>query len=769
MGMFSSKKETVVSTGAVRVIEDKYLPNALRFGMLKGVFANDGQMSNYILEETLNGIALKAEQMYRYGKTKYVHGVPEMVVVGSISGENLVKGILENQLGKSISFEYFHYGVPNSLHQTWIKLQNSFQYSKSSNEIKALSDIKGFPVYLEDIVIVIPEAEYAASSPEAFALWGSPAGIGVTPLRRIIFEHMHGNGSHTPIQISNTAEKEHAIIKCIWEEVITETIGSREVTRKVIKREDLIILLDDIEDDLNYVQAVYFYDSTLPIVGAENEFGGPVYQKEYVYFSYKENEGTYPEIDGLYNPSYEGLGSFFPRAYFRDDKKSLTDDTSSDVYKSTKKLLKYLGLNYGDIASALKENPDVADIWQSLIMMAVPGESTNQIECRYLFDFFKKVYIECGIAGAANNTPSFTEFLKNNMLGLGTTFALIIQDQKFKMVLGLSKAKRSVKVGNIGEIGFCDNRTKIENDTYQYLDEYQNVLTGTNSFTWHYYRKQITASMYEEIGIRDLRTKYNVYNQYYTSSEDEENILLIPLDYSISSTYGNQDREELYARSLHFVFNAVERIKVKWYQQEWFQFVLFVVAVIYIAFTWDSSGFMAILGMAGDYMTAALLIAQGIIVAYAESLIIKWVIDAIGIDLAMVLAVVLIVYGGFEKYFGSSGVQGAPWAESFMKISTGLVKQATDAITEKMLGLKNEAEAFGIEAQEKMKLLDEANELLWSENIFAPFILPNESPDIYYQRTVHSGNIGVRSLDSVSSYVSNALTLPTFSESVRIA
>ena len=80
--------------------------------------------------------------------------------------------------------------------------------------------------------------------------------------------------------------------------------------------------------------------------------------------------------------------------------------------------------------------------------------------------------------------------------------------------------------------------------------------------------------------------------------------------------------------------------------------------------------------------------------------------------------------------------------------------------------LLKDASDFSKYIEEQTRLLDTAQDLLEGNNLLSPFVIFGESPDDYYNRTVHSGNIGVIGFEAVSSYVEVALTLPKLDETV---
>ena len=101
-----------------------------------------------------------------------------------------------------------------------------------------------------------------------------------------------------------------------------------------------------------------------------------------------------------------------------------------------------------------------------------------------------------------------------------------------------------------------------------------------------------------------------------------------------------------------------------------------------------------------------------------------------------------------------------------LQVSSGISKAANEAIQGDLLGLQKDALEFQAFAEEQNALLEKANALLENQNLLSPFVVFGESPTDYYERTVHSGNIGVLGLDAVTNYCDIALTLPKLSQTV---
>jgi len=72
-----------------------------------------------------------------------------------------------------------------------------------------------------------------------------------------------------------------------------------------------------------------------------------------------------------------------------------------------------------------------------------------------------------------------------------------------------------------------------------------------------------------------------------------------------------------------------------------------------------------------------------------------------------------------------------------------------------------------LKVTEEYKLIEDASSKLLSDtNRLSSFVIFGEKPADYFARTIHSGNIGIKSIEAVTSYVQIALTLPKLSDSL---
>ena len=731
MGFFSSKYQTQVGTVVSRAIADAALPNAVTTGSLKSLFEN-GDVSDYVIEELVASLGTRAERMYAYAEDHYVHGLPSGEVYSATQGKAQVEAVIEAVENQQVLMKYSNFGPPNALHIGWMKLVSLHGYSTLTNQLAGLTAQKGKPVYLKDMVIVVPLALASTFEKGSLDQWGTAPSAGYTPQRQNNVGILVDVVKHSPVYQSSTATELHLKVTYVW-----------ETTPNNFSEETFTISVADYDDSADYFHAKY-------VVGGQAK-----------YWIYKNKTGVYPSLDAVFVDGPAVSGEYFPFTYFRYDGQSLISDKTTDAYKTSKKMLKFIGMDYDLVASTIDDNPGIADVRQAMLVFGVPAVSTNQIECRYLFDYFDNLHYSMGGEVSSGATTARSRLLGDSL----SKRTIIIKDAQFKMALQNRGIYKRLIAGSIGSIGTHTSAYVAESTVTTITDEATGEVSSYPVMgRTHYYRKQVATGLYEEVAVQDLEMRYFVYGDYASTADETDDILLIPIDRSISSQYSMGDRETLYARSLHFVFNSLVITKIKWYQTGVFQALLVIVAIVITVYTYGADGgslvaaALGLTGTAGLIATIVVNLAVGQLLAVGFKLFVK----AFGTEIATAVAIIAIAYGGYQ-ILESGSVLGAPWAKELLVLSSGL-QQAV--LQDKFSELLNEFEAFKLFAEEETKLLDQAKELLENSTVLSPFVIFGEAPQDFYNRTVHSGNIGILGINAISSYVDIALTLPELNDTL---
>lgn len=742
MGLFSSKKKTYVGTSVMRVLEDDAITDTMQVSVIQAIL-KDEDISMRVLENMQNTIGIRAERMYSWAKKNYIYGLPSGKMVSTQEGVEQAQDVLTSIESQPVVVEYSHLAPANRLHVAWMRLISQYGYNPVTNEISVLSAQKGTQVLLDDIRIEIPSSELSSLPAETLEQWGLAAVSGYQPYRGPSNDTLRNIYQPSKVlSIGNAGpSQQQARITYSW-------VGPSRVTNS------LVISLADLDQDDDYLHVKY----SIP--------------EQTKYWMYKIGAGTYPSLDSLYNVPPDTSGTFFPFIFFRHNKSKLNEDGFGEGYRDNKKMCGIMKLDYDVVLDGIHENPDIDDVTQAVMTFAVPPNPSSQIEKRYLFDFFSEQFLYQDQPIKDSYSPDIFN-LNNKLWGnktkLGTKHAIVIQDQLFKMSLGFNQIYKKIKAGVIGPKGHYTSSYGSVNEAVKVVDESGNTITQSYPVRVYTYRSQISARYYQEVEVRGLATEYHISGNYTTLGDDADDILLVPVDRSISQSYTMGDREELYSRALHFVFNSMVVVKVKWYQSGFFKFLLTAVMLVIAAYTFGATALGQSLlaysiGMT-TFQAVVLTAITGLFSAIAAYYAVQVFVKAVGPEIALLIAVVAAIAGMYLA-FNTGSIASAPWAQDLLKLSNGLSSQAGNAIQDELTNLIEVQSEFSKQMEAQMKLLETAQDLLEPSQLLHPFTIFGESPTDFYNRTVHSGNIGTMAISSISSYVDLSLTLPKFSETV---
>ena len=782
-GLFGDTETTKVATFVGRLIPDESIPNATRQAIIEATLSNK-EPSQLILNKLMNGFAVKGEKAYAYGKKNYTFGVPSKTLFSDMTSENIMKREIEKLIGESITFDYFYYGRENYLHTYgWMYVITAFKYDSVTNELTLLSEDKKTPVYLKDIVVTVKEDTFNSPFNNVLNQQGISPSAGRTTKR--FFSESRG---HTPIQIGDT----HTVtISYEWLGPVTQTIGGIVTTITDTIEESRVIQFNP-EKTGGYYQMCYRRVSDITS------------KREYV--SYRSGSGTFPILDRAYQANYNSAGSFFPMIHFRNNKAPVHSNNRSKEYKSSAKMLKYWGLEYDDIAKAISANQDVNDIEQAFIMMGVPAVTSNKYEQEYLFDFFSLMYLAKthelsqttynGTPGVTNNllqsgqvtNSAFVNVMKEFVGTLGSntqltkipSLSLIIQDQLFKMGLNCSEIKRVVKAGSIGPVNSFSSSLDHEEIINQTSGSPTGAILNSTpkvSSTYlarHSYRKQVSETSYIELSVYGLNLTYYVHGSYNTVGLGNAPSLLVPLDHSITTNYSSKKKEILYARSLHLVINSRRVQVVKWYERLLGD-VLKIAAIVLLVYSLGSAaqGAYALATAGASLSAVATYFANQIGVFLLESLAIstgaRIIVDNLGTDAAMLFAVIAAIYVGNRIYTNGGSTAGLTSADKALAAgSVGVTNESAKYYADEIKKISAEMETFSLESKNKMEEIDKAEKLLQRDNVVSSILVWGETPQNFYDRTIHTGNIGTLAFDEVTYFVDIALSLPKMHQTIDV-
>jgi hypothetical protein len=178
--------------------------------------------------------------------------------------------------------------------------------------------------------------------------------------------------------------------------------------------------------------------------------------------------------------------------------------------------------------------------------------------------------------------------------------------------------------------------------------------------------------------------------------------------------------------------------------------------------------------MAAVYATVvsvAIDIISGIALSYIIKGVIAILTPLIGAKAATALTLVAVIaITLYTGYGDAKSLADLPWAEVLLKTSASVIDTASSVMQvenkEELLKLTAEITGFALysdmvnkELKKGLDLLDSSIDNLLYSTVNS-VLLVKETPDDFYQRTIHQGNVGMLGISAVSDYTQNKLVLP---------
>lgn len=763
MGLFGSKKKTYVGTTVNRLVEDKNIPNTLKQA---GFFAvmNDEDPVDALTDRLPNSLAMKINGAYRYGKNQYYFGIPQGSMVYSTKGIKEITQVLEGIENKKVTLVYLHLGELNFTHTAKEYLQGDSKYNYKTNTYTHTENGRTIQTKVDKFYTVIPPSVYQ-SDPDAITdeqlkvlydgrtNWGIQQTEASSQYSRIYYHRRTFNISLPKQDLSNTP---YIQMQVAWQEVPR---GNKY------------------DKSSKQLQTYYETRIRLPIVLPENYNTGDFFQVAYLvegsrqvkYYTYELGTNREPLLEKAYfkPEDKKTIGLFLPRGYYRYDGVNLGNDKQAH-YKSSVKFHKKLSITYDDLVENVhKDAPN--ELMNAFLELAVPihHKAQNQVEIQYLMEFFSTLYTAQQANGqiALGSSIQLTH-LRNN-LSASTDLktspkSFNIQDKRHNIYLSFKGIEKRVKVGNIGKKGkyksFITGSAK------------KGLFIGRNPYSNYVtYQHQISDNAYEEILVYSPSLDYPIKGKSTSSNlSNDLDQFIIPVDWAVAKKLPLTKREELYARSLHMVFNTYKVVKKKWYQSGIFKVFMIAIAIAFTFMMPGSSPILQTLSLALSVggVTGAILIFSTIGVVALTSVVINQLGRLAGkflkVKLLAVLYIAVIALSAYGMYNGTS------WVDYGLHAMSGLGKAIDTSMTKQVGKLQANIADFNKYREEKEKELKELENLLHSNVSLYPLYIPGESPKQFFTRTIGIGNLGPHTIQTDLNYVRNSLRLPTFIDSIQV-
>lgn len=795
---FKSKKKISVFSFATPVIND--IPNLPEEAIATESFkpGKDRSLTQAAIEDIVNGVGRKIKPAYEYARDSYYYGLPNGHTELFDVNETDIKWAVKNDIGID--------AVINN-----IELENAdpeyglYQILEGLNYDVATGEIDGPTKNVTTIGAIVgisPEAQAKrdalASDTETTEYLVDENNVPYHVKTRTVVEGSYdGDHDYNIEHLNHVTKWDEALdsggaVKgyVLWRQyqrrgvqTHTYTITKKTtITRRKYNHDgDFLGLLEgSVSEESEDFQEFFQLSSTG--VSYSTYFSLPaIYDAKDQYIivqyvlGYRTGRWVYPLSSNRYpnlsaTQGQESGAPFYPVIPIRRN----NTDLFKDSYKGTRRydtsltLCEKMNVELLDIVDSVNENPDIGDIDHAYVMFGTPLSSEHRASKRYLWEFFDYYRTK-----EENNDKPIT--------------SLRIQDGGLDVRIHWSGISSKTVKERIGVVGTCElNHTTYREPIWEvptnsdgaYLkDNVGNYLSpqivGYKDpvHTLHLV-KQISPTECVRLSVKNLTHTNYIYQgrSVVTNSDEvadtESHNFMVPLHFGVVEALPLKVKNELYYGSLNVVATGYQVTKVKWYQRSWFRAVLTLVGLYYGYVQFGQLG--AAIGAAGGIATAAALkiIMRFVLDMYLKALVFKTVVRTVGADVAILIAIGALVANQFD--FEIEIGEYLFDAESLMNLATNLGTGMQLAAQDEMGDLRSDIEKFEEEQKRSLDALEEANADLQTDGLVDAFTFIAidplrpvvESPDNYFNRTVHSGNVGALALDAVTHYTDVMLALP---------
>lgn len=489
---------------------------------------------------------------------------------------------------------------------------------------------------------------------------------------------------------------------------------------------------------------------------------------------------------------------FWPSVPLRINSVDMTtpDKRDTALYKTSKKLLKKAGVDILELAGQINDNPNVDDIDYAYIMFGVPIDG-DAPECkRYLYEFMKRLQgLNPGDITDPPYDPDNGDYYHPQMCSLHIYYPNTPHDApniKLRWAYIVSHFfSGQIAVGaKPGDIVVA----KGAHATKVFTIDNNHEVTEDNSVI--YIRKQVDADSYEELEIRGLVYNNLIYGGQWNvvpawdqlNDPDNVNGFIVPLDQDLLDDLSIIITTDLAYHITHIVFNCYTIVKQKWYQTNWFKYLLIVVAIVITVMSWGSDGgsslgyalaysAVAATGITGVLLTFLAHVLYAIAMMIISNIIARISVKLFGDKWGMVIAAIVSIAVASYASTGSwtAGFTGGATelsAQAIINASSAVVKIGEAYLKGEMADLQDQAAALQTEEKLRMQQIEDLVKELDSqrhtdtidiqgltESTFHQFF---ESMDTFLGRTLMTGSdVAEVTNGMITNFAEVGLRLPT--------
>ena len=506
-------------------------------------------------------------------------------------------------------------------------------------------------------------------------------------------------------------------------------------------------------------------------------------------FVYPRGGGWIVALDGVPDSGTDTF-QMLPIIALRQDFANIDVDKETIIYKQTKSLLKEIGFPLDKLMEGInsQDETQLAFLEDVYLMFAVNIYTDKQGGKKALYSLFSTLFDEQitnkakwdSIEDAVDQYDVEEDYDIPAPRYDAAPNIMRIEESAYNMVLQFNYIEEETLNLVIGDIGYTTTYTatlpNTPADSYRdpYDDEAERVRWGNVPMSYIRLTQQISDTQCRRLTVSGLFTATSITtgngatkvivtfieDTWDATKDNDRERFNIPLGLAQLNVIPLLEKEELLYESFRQVMFAEQAVHLDYYETGAFgNFIGAALNILMVVL-------MVVFPPAGGALNVIIGITKRLLVAYALTLILKEVFshNLSNAEKVLVLAAV--------AWFGSSAAStkdsiGILTAEGFI-LAVNAVSNAV-LIDQSIQAERLQSDISGFESmrdkdQEEMAELWDA---IPEDQDVDPFGLASvfindfyESPANFYERTAHTGNPGVVTLDVIENYCSTQLKLP---------
>lgn len=394
-------------------------------------------------------------------------------------------------------------------------------------------------------------------------------------------------------------------------------------------------------------------------------------ESEWYMWHYPYSLGTYPQL----NETADRMSNLdmLPTIALRNDKVNVNNNKTSKEYKSTKRLLNFMGMKLDDLMDSITSNPDIGAVDDAFIYFGISPLDESPAISKMLYVMWEEIIVKYGIysnTGKYHASYNVGEMVKNSVVW--TSHSIL----DVPSMGGISPDVGEYNHGIVGTALF--------------------VRYGLNSATTRVIRVDNLSSLSMVSAIIDGE-RYDKAVPNVMSDED----FTIPVSWFVLNKLSPKEALQVFPYMTRIEFYAATLVEIAWYKTDGFKIALRIIQVVLTIFFWYIGG--------GTWAE----LAYELIVGYAIGEFIALGIDAIlkmtgNKDIALAVGLIAAIA------FSANGSFNIDFTDpvKLLEISTMFANNVARVYMAVNKDLVSEMQEYDEAFEERQEEIDAANRLL---------------------------------------------------------